>query len=183
MTVSKGTRALGHLVPEGIIGRHLAHSVPAAPSNMRGCPGSWSPDNVVGTWTVPQCTWPFQARYRGPEGPSYVCMKESAASCGRCWIRRRPPGGGHLFALTWKSTGRRPGHRSPVRLAGVWIPCVRVPGGTASRNRGGNKLPPSYVCMKEYRGLPRPRYAVWIGLAWLPTEASKLASAPEPAAA
>ena len=92
---------------------------------------------------------------------------------GRCWIRRRGSGDPHLFTLTWKHTGRRPGHRSPVRLAGVCVSCVRVPGGIASRNRGGCKQPPSYVCIKEYPGPVGPGYAVWIGLTCLPVTAGR----------
>ena len=40
------------------------------------------------------------------------------------------------------------------------------------RNRGLGKPSPSYVCMKEYQGLPRPWYAVRIGFAWPPTKAT-----------
>ena len=45
---------------------------------MRGPEVSWSPQDVVGTYTVPQCNRPFQACYRGPEGPSYVCMESTS---------------------------------------------------------------------------------------------------------
>ena len=88
-------RALGQAWPSAVIGRSWAHSVPRTPSSMRGSEGSWSPRNVVaalqaaqgsglprpftmqgnqGSWspgyvigryTRPPCTGPFQAQYRG----------------------------------------------------------------------------------------------------------------------
>ena len=125
-------------------------SHPEGCSTMRGWLGSWSPANVIGAWTAPPCPGPFQAQDRGPckHGPSYVCM-ESRASSGRRWVRRRASEEAHLFALSCKSTGRPPGHRRPVGLAGVWVYCVRVPGGKSLREPGRLQAATQYVCMKE----------------------------------
>ena len=60
----------------------------------------------------------------------------------------------------------------PWTFAGVCAIFVRVMGGKASHDRGGSKLPPSTYAW-EYPGLTRPGYAVWIGLAWLPTTRAK----------
>ena len=48
--------------------------------------------------------------------PSYVCIGVPEQAQGRRWIRRRGPGGPHLFALTWGHTGRGRGHRRPQPL-------------------------------------------------------------------
>ena len=54
-------------------------------------------------------------------------------------------------------------------LSDVCAFCVRVPGCKAAGNRGPCKHGPSTYAW-EQAGLPRPACAVWIGLAWLPTE-------------
>ena len=82
----RGTRALGQGVPGPVIGRGWAHSVPSPPSDMRGLLGSWSPTHVVGPWTGPQCSGPFQAQNRGDgckqPSPSYVCISGGRAALG-----------------------------------------------------------------------------------------------------
>ena len=47
-------------------------------------------------------------------------------------------------------------------------------GAKGSQGPGRLQAGTQYACMREYLGLRRPRYAVWIGLAWSPTEAAKL---------
>ena len=60
------------------------------------------------------------------------------------------------------------GIEASIGFAVVWISCVRVPGGKASGNRAAASSHPVRM-HEEHRGLPRPRYAMWIGLAWPPT--------------
>ena len=49
------------------------------------------------------------------------------------------------------------------------FPAFVFPGGKASWEPGPVQARTQYVCVKEYPGLLRPGYAMWIGLAWLPT--------------
>ena len=96
-----------------------------------------------------------------------MCM-ESTASCGRVGV----VGVGLEAHTSWRSLGgTRVGDgaiEGPIALSGVCASCVRVPGLQAARGPGPVQARTHHVCMREYLGLQRPRYAVWSGLAWLP---------------
>ena len=120
----------------------------------------------------PPCPVPFQARDRGgcASTPTQLRMPGVPGQArGRVGFVGAP--------LKRRTSLRSLGNtrvgvgaiEGPNAFAGVCVPCVRVLGGKASKDRGPGKPGPSMYAW-EHLGLPRPRCAVRIGLACLPTK-------------
>ena len=135
----------GSWSPGNVVGtwRFLSGQGLSRPFPMRGREGSWSPPYVVGPCSGPQCSGPFQAQNRGP------CR----AQLRMPGVREQAPGRvGFVGAVLKDRTSLRSlgrprvgsgGIEAPRAFAVVWPPCVRVPGGKASGNRGPGKPGPS----------------------------------------
>ena len=128
---------------------------------MRGCLGSWSPANVVGSWTEPQCPGPFQALDRG------ILSKLRIPSTYAYQASVRP-GGRTPAQVASQRPARRPRHRSLVRLF-YWAFVVALVTEQSSVTAGslapgardaiGSKLPPmpgKFPGMQSVRGLLEP---------------------------